>query len=191
MEKQRVSIIDRPLSKGKGEVSLAAFAFLFCEIVQHTQRRCAQRSYADTEAKLSELGRAVGLRALDPLVYRERGVRREVKLVALLSLIQSTVWKALFGRAADSLEKSIDHEDEYMIIEKHPLVNRFISPTELGMYNPAAFTAGVVQGLLDGSSFHTEKVTAHTVQPEEAGDAIRTVFLIKFTPDVIARENAR
>jgi hypothetical protein len=44
------------------------------------------------------------------------------------------VWKSLFGKVADSLEKGTEHEDEYMISEKELLVNRFDNskPCKLG-----------------------------------------------------------
>ena len=37
------------------------------------------------------------------------------------------MWRALFGRTADSLEKGTGADDEYMISDKAILVNRFIS----------------------------------------------------------------
>lgn len=45
----RLGILDRPLPKTKGEVSLSSFAFLFSEIVQYTQNRVT--SVADLERK--------------------------------------------------------------------------------------------------------------------------------------------
>lgn len=35
----RTSILDRPLSRGKGEVSLSCFALLFSEVVQYCQNK--------------------------------------------------------------------------------------------------------------------------------------------------------
>jgi hypothetical protein len=54
-----------------------------------------------------------------------QGNRRETRLLNILSFVHSTVWKSLFGKVADSLEKGTEHEDEYMISEKELLVNRF------------------------------------------------------------------
>ena len=48
-----------------------------------------------------------------------------------------------------------------MIIERHPLVNRFISPNEVGSYNPAAYVAGIVKGMLDAASFVRDTVQRH------------------------------
>jgi trafficking protein particle complex subunit 5 len=35
----RVSILDKPLSKGKGEVSLSIFSLLFSEAIQYSQSK--------------------------------------------------------------------------------------------------------------------------------------------------------
>ena len=61
-------------------------------------------------------------------------------MLSILQFIQSTVWKMLVGNSSSSLEKSVEQEDEFMIIEKAPLVNAFIS-TASAPCNCAAFTA--------------------------------------------------
>lgn len=38
-QRARTSILDKPLSRGKGEVSLSCFALLFSEVVQYSQSR--------------------------------------------------------------------------------------------------------------------------------------------------------
>ena len=65
-----------------------------------------------------------------------------------------------------------------MIVEKQSLVNTFISA---GPCNCAAFTAGIVRGVLEGAQFPAE-VSAHEYEDS------RTVILIKFDPEVIERE---
>lgn len=39
LTRPRTSILDKPLSRGKGEVSLSSFALLFSELVQYSQSR--------------------------------------------------------------------------------------------------------------------------------------------------------
>jgi trafficking protein particle complex subunit 5 len=91
---------------------------------------------------------------LEVICFRERSSKREIKLIGILSFIHTSVWKTLFGKAADSLERSIEQEDEYMIIENDTLVNRFISvPKDFGNLNCAAFAAGIVHGILDCADF--------------------------------------
>lgn len=115
--------------------------------------------------------------------------KRNIRLLELLTFVSSTVWKSLFGKVADSLEKSTGADDEYMIMDAEPVTNTFVSvPADMGNMNVAAFLAGVIAGVLEGASFPAT-VTAVTSSPEEGSSARDpTVFLIKFSPEVIERE---
>ena len=64
-------------------------------------------------------------------------------MLGILQFITGTVWKLLFGAAADSLEKSVEEEDEFMIVERSPLVSHYISNAPC---NCCAFVAGIVRG---------------------------------------------
>ncbi|KZV56862.1 trafficking protein particle complex subunit 5 [Dorcoceras hygrometricum] len=181
--KQYSNVLDRPLGKGKQEVSLSAFAFLFSELVQYNQTQVD--NIAELERRLEDAGYAVGARVLELLCHREKGNRRETRLLGILSFIHSTVWKVLFGKVADSLEKGTEHEDEYMISEKELLVNRFISiPKDMGAFNCGAFVAGIVRGVLDNAGFPAV-VTAHFV-PVDGQQRPRTTILIKFAEELPA-----
>ena len=57
---------------------------------------------------------------------RERGGRREPRLLGALSFVHGAVWRALFGRAADSLEKGDGAADEYMIVDEDHLMDRTV-----------------------------------------------------------------
>ncbi|KAL8474575.1 hypothetical protein ACS0TY_030435 [Phlomoides rotata] len=178
--KQYANVLDRPISKGKQEVGLSAFAFLFSELVQYNQTQVD--NIAELERRLEDAGYAVGARVLELLCHREKGNRRETRLLGILSFIHSTVWKVLFGKVADSLEKGTEHEDEYMISEKELLVNRFISiPKDMGAFNCGAFVAGIVRGVLDNAGFPAV-VTAHFV-PVDGQQRSRTTILIKFAEE--------
>ncbi|KAF9616555.1 hypothetical protein IFM89_030322 [Coptis chinensis] len=179
--KQYSNVLEKPLSKGKQEVSLSAFALLFSELVQYNQTQVD--NIAELERRLEDAGYAVGARVLELLCHRDKGNRRETRLLGILSFVHSTVWKVLFGKVADSLEKGTEHEDEYMISEKELLVNRFISvPKDMGTFNCGAFAAGIVKGVLDGAGFPAV-VTAHFV-PVEGQLRPRTTILIKFAEEV-------
>eukprot|EP00281_Chroomonas_sp_CCMP1168_P027061 CAMPEP_0206245710 /NCGR_PEP_ID=MMETSP0047_2-20121206/18844_1 /ASSEMBLY_ACC=CAM_ASM_000192 /TAXON_ID=195065 /ORGANISM="Chroomonas mesostigmatica_cf, Strain CCMP1168" /LENGTH=191 /DNA_ID=CAMNT_0053671031 /DNA_START=33 /DNA_END=608 /DNA_ORIENTATION=- len=180
---RRMGIVDRPLPRGKTEVSLSAFAFLFSEMVQYYQQRV--NTTQELERKLAGAGYGVGVRMLELVVFREKGSKRETRVIGMLSFIKDNMWKTMFGKPADSLERVTDKEDEYMINEKEPLVNTFISvPKDLGHLNCAAFVAGVVHGILDSADFPS-RVTAHTVP---VGGETRTTILIKFDAEVMERE---
>ncbi|KAL4236981.1 Trafficking protein particle complex subunit 5 [Mactra antiquata] len=178
LQRQKASNLDKPLSKGKAEVNVATFALMFSEIVQYCQNRVY--TVPELQNKLSDLGQHVGNHLLDILFVRERGFKREVKLLNMLLFIKGNFWKTLFGKDADKLEQANDDERTYYIIEKEPLVNKFISvPKDKGSLNCAAFTAGIIEAVLNGANFPA-KVTVHWHKG--------TTFMIKFEESVIARD---
>lgn len=135
----------------------------------------------------------------------------------MLHLINGPVFKSLFGRAADGLEQSIEDEDEYRILDRSPLTNRFANMgknSQMGNTNCAAFIAGMIEGILCSAKLYA-KVTAHLYGDEEGGaggaantgvtetvDAAATegespgaastttIYVIKFAKEVTARERA-
>ena len=178
MTSKSTNILDRPLSKGKYEVNISSYALLFSEIVQYCQSSVF--TVTELQEKLASFGETIGVRIIDTLTIRERGYRRDMKLLNVLMFIRSNLWKTLFGREADKLEHANDDIGTYYIIEKESLVNRFISiPKDKGSLNCAAFTAGILEGILNGCGFPAT-VTVHWHKG--------TTFLIKFDDSVIARE---
>jgi hypothetical protein len=174
----RTTILDRSLSRGKQEVSLASFALLFSETVQYCQSRSS--TVPELHEKLHALGWQVGARVLDLIFVRDRAAKRELKLLNALLMVKTTLWKTLFGKEADKLEHANDDERTYYIIEKDPLVNTFISvPKDKGSLNCAAFVAGIVEAVLDGANFPC-KVSAHWHKG--------TTLMVKFDEEVIARD---
>lgn len=179
------SIYDRSLHSPRGEVSLSAFAFLFSEIVQYSQSRV--ESVAELMSRLEELGYSIGQKSIEFLAARERLTRREIRLVNMLQFISTTFWKFLFNRSADNLERSIDSEDEFMLYDNHPITNSFISvPADMGQLDCAALVAGMIAGVLDGARFGA-RVTAHPLL-DEVSRSNRTVYLVKFSTEVMERE---
>lgn len=83
-----------------------------------------------------------------------------------------------------------------MITDNDPLISQYISvPAEIGSFNPGALVAGIMEGVCDGAGFATVGgrgvgVSAHWSQDE--GDRKvwpgKTVFLIRFAPEVLERE---
>lgn len=137
--------------------------------------------------RLDDAGFGVGVRVVELLCHREKSGRRETRLINMLQFIVSTCWKALFGKAADALERSTENEDEYMIHELEPLTNKFISvPPDLGQLDCAAYIAGIIRGVLTSSGFPAQ-VSAHAVEVGN-GQRDKTVFLVKFDESVMRRE---
>lgn len=160
-------------------------SFLFSELVQQVQKSVT--GIPELERKLSDHGYRIGQRCLELYTYRElKNKKRETRLLAILQWIYTTLWKNLFGKSADTLEKSREAKDEYMLIDNDPMINRYISvPREMQALNCAAFVAGIVEGCMDGSVFPC-KVTAHSVATEQFPN--RTVFLVKLDASVLERE---
>lgn len=180
MLRSKTTILDRSLSRGKQEISLASFALLFSETVQYCQARSS--TVPELQGKLHDLGWQVGARIIDLIFVRDRAAKRELKLLNALLMVKTTLWKTLFGKEADKLEHANDDERTYYIIEKEPLVNTFISvPKDKGSLNCAAFVAGIVEAVLDGANFPA-KVSAHWHKG--------TTFMVKFEEGVIARDKA-
>ncbi|KAH7067340.1 NO signaling/Golgi transport ligand-binding domain-containing protein [Paraphoma chrysanthemicola] len=191
------SIYDRNLNRSKNaELSRAAFAYLFIEMIAYAQK--GAKDVGDLEQKLNQQGYPIGLRLLDLLLSRSSNPLasiRPTRILPLLQFIAQQVYRHLFGRPADALERSGTDAGQYMIFDNEPLVNHYISlPKELSSLNCAAFVAGVIEGVCDGAGFPTEGVTAHSVGEQEDGKEGKgmwpgkTVFLIKFKPEVLERE---
>ncbi|ACI65433.1 predicted protein [Phaeodactylum tricornutum CCAP 1055/1] len=190
-----VNILDRPIG-GRGSrstseqtVSLSMFSYLYSEIVQYHQNRVD--SISELERKLEATGYGVGLRVLELLTFRTKDYTRETSLMNMLQFVSTTAWKSLFGKAADSLERSIDHADEYMIVDYAPITSTFVSvPADFGGLSVDAYISGMIGGMLDGAGFPA-RVTAHSVALEDVVLPPRkekAVFLVKFAASVLERD---
>eukprot|EP00934_Nitzschia_sp_Nitz4_P002408 Nitzschia sp. Nitz4//scaffold29_size155292//129490//130421//NITZ4_002686-RA/size155292-processed-gene-0.28-mRNA-1//1//CDS//3329546532//2403//frame0 len=215
MSRTPANILDRQIG-GRGirsgadtNVSMSAFAYLFSELVQHHQNRVD--SISELERRLESSGYGVGLKILELQAYRSREYKRETRLMNILQFVSTQVWRSLFGKPADSLERSIDHADEYMIIDYEPLTSTFVSvPSDFGQLSVDAYISGIIAGVLTGAGF-SARVTAHSVKLEEgeqppSSSSVNTsglsvisrlpprkekaVFLVKFSPEVLERDAA-
>ncbi|KHJ48496.1 transport protein particle component, Bet3 [Trichuris suis] len=198
---RRISILDRSISKGKNEINLSTFALLFAEIVRYEQSRV--NTIAELQNKLSSFGGFVGSKLTDLIFFREKGYKREVKLLNMLLFIKTTFMKNVFGKEADKLERNSENpricRRQFLflssrdvlrftcrfldyIIENDPLVNTFISiPKDKGSLNVAAFTGGLIESVLKLNNF---PCTVTTVWHNG------TTYVIEFDEAVIVREKA-
>jgi hypothetical protein len=178
----QISILDQPVSKGKKEASLSSFSFLFSEIVQYCQSRVTTGQ--ELENKLSEIGYRIGLRMLELSVFRDKNSQRQIRRVNMLQYVSNTVWKSLYGKQADALEKAPNMENRYMIYEKDPLENRFVSlPKNLQGMHCSYFTAGIITGCCAAAEFPATVKVYFTEKKDY------TVFIVDFDQPVIDREN--
>ena len=124
----------------------------------------------------------------------------------VLQFVSTQVWKGLFQKPADSLERSIDHADEFMIVDYEPLTSTFVSvPSDFGQLSVDAYMSGIIAGVLSGAGF-SARVTAHSVKLEDGETnpnatssnnngsvpkrREKAVFLVKFSPEVLERDAA-
>lgn len=114
------TIYDHSLSRRTPEVNIASLAFLFSGIVQYVQNN--SKGVQELEAKLNSLGYGVGTKFLELITFRDgKNAKREVKVVEVLQFIHTQVWKTLFGKVANELQKSSDSEDECMYLNAQPV----------------------------------------------------------------------
>jgi hypothetical protein len=64
---------------------------------------------------LNDFGYRVGTRLLELIVWRDKNSKRETRVLGILYFIHTTVWKTLFGKQADTLEKSTENENECIL----------------------------------------------------------------------------
>ena len=72
--------------------------------------------------RLNTLGYRIGMRVLELNVWRteftSKAPKREIKFLPALMSIHTQVWRAVFGKPADAIEKSVENDDEctYLVL---------------------------------------------------------------------------
>lgn len=65
---------------------------------------------------LNVLGYRIGTRVLELMAWRaeasSKAPKREIRFLPALMSIHTQVWRAVFGKPADAIEKSVEHDDE-------------------------------------------------------------------------------
>lgn len=181
---KKLSNYDKNL-KGKNEVSISLYSFLISEIIQYILSKSEEEKDLDIEEKLSSFGYSIGEKVLELCSWREKAFKRDLKIVSILQFIHNNIWKMLFNKQADGLQKSTDDPDEYRIIENSPLINKFITLPKGNSLNCASFFAGIIEGILNSADFRS-KVSAYFY---EVDGMTKTYYIIKFDRDVINRDN--
>lgn len=172
---------DRSLRQ-KTEIPITAFSFLFSEMIQYMTAKSSEEKDFDLEEKLSSLGYPIGEKILELCFCREKNFKRETKIAQMLLFIHNQVWKMLFNKPADGLQKSSEDEEEFRLIENSPITNKFISLQKSNTVNCASFIGGIIEGILNSADFRC-KVSPYFY------DGGKTYYIIKFDKDVIERDN--
>jgi len=181
---KKLSNYDKNL-KSKNEIATSLYSFLISEIIQYILSKSEEEKDLDIEEKLSSFGFSIGEKVLELSSWRDKAFKRELKIVSMLQFIHNNVWKMLFNKQADGLQKSTDDPDEYRIIENTPLINKFITLPKGNSLNCASFFAGIIEGILNSADFRS-KVSAYFYEIE---GITKTYYIVKFDKDVINRDN--
>lgn len=189
-------IYEKNLYRSKHEINLSSLSYLFMQIVQYNLK--TTKSLLKLERNLNNLGYSIGIKYLELTSLRQNFAnnisssgksnvaKRNTRLLEVLQFITHVIWPGLFEKPADSLEKSSEKENQFMIIDFNPMMTRYISaPKDFESLNCEAFTAGIIEGILDACYFRCE-VSAHSAPQPDLPE--RTVFLINFDDAVISRE---
>ncbi|KAF8393059.1 hypothetical protein HHK36_021300 [Tetracentron sinense] len=107
--KQHANVLDKPLSKGKQEVSLSAFALLFSELVQYNQTQVD--NIAEFERRLEDAGYTVGARVLELLCHRDKvsvGFQEDGFVYCLRCLFIS--WEDRVSDEVDERPNAVDND---------------------------------------------------------------------------------
>jgi hypothetical protein len=77
-------------------------------VASHYKYRCHQLHARCLAAgcRLEDIGFGVGLRLLEILSFREKGSKRDIRLLDVLKFVHTSLWKYLFGHQARDLEQS-------------------------------------------------------------------------------------
>jgi hypothetical protein len=143
-------LLERTGAKSVKPVSLSAYQHLFVEIVQYSLEHSSESM--DAESRLHSIGKTVGERLFDVLYLRERGYRRETKLLGVLTFISQFAWKTVFGRPADLNET----KDEYIISDPLFVLNKYSSPppdSQDCLNVGGAFAAGFTEAIVTAAGF--------------------------------------
>eukprot|EP01084_Bolivina_argentea_P214162 363634_1 len=161
----RVHILDRRITPAppKGsrppEVSLSAFGFLLCEMVQYNQGRVT--SIDALNRRLESLGYVVGIRTLELCSLREKSSKR----------------------STENADEYMIHE---LMPITNIFVS---TPVDMRHLDCASYIAGIIAGIMEGSSFTARVTAHAIDLPYPVdGKKTKTVFLVKVDPEVMERE---
>ena len=184
--------------KIKKEIPISLFSFLFSEIIQYVSKSSENNNYNtnnnnnfsnnfDFEEQLSSFGYPIGEKMLEITTLREKGHKRELKIVNILQFVHNNLWKHLFNKQADGIQRSTDDQYEYRLIENTPIVNKYISQ-KTNSSNIVSFIAGIIEGFLNSAGFKC-KVTAYFLDTNESGSFGKTFYIIKFDKDLVDKDD--
>uniref|UniRef100_A0A0N4ZSW8 Trafficking protein particle complex subunit 5 n=1 Tax=Parastrongyloides trichosuri TaxID=131310 RepID=A0A0N4ZSW8_PARTI len=177
---KNVGILDKPLNKSRPKVSTTPYVFLFGEIVKYAQHKAKNTN--EFQEILSNFGRFVGRKSHDSIYLKEKGYKRDNKFHNVLLFIKGPMWKNLWGKEVDKVEKSNEDPCKYFFFEKEPVINTYISQRkDKTDINCATFNAGIIEAILTELGYAC-KVSAHWHNG--------TTYMIVFEEDYPSKETS-
>ena len=152
------------------------FHYLYSEIILYIKDQ--SKGITEIEKKLSMMGNDIGRRLCELYHMKMKVTHLEGDMLSMLNFISNDLWRKLFDKAADGLEKSTNEDVvEYMIIDNDPFTNQFISmPKGLEKMSCASLIGGIIESFVNGNGF---KVSVTSFNVPADGWSNRTVFLLK------------
>lgn len=99
----------------KNDISLSTFNYLFSQMIIYL----IERDAATAHDHLKRIGGEIGLRLFNSMIYKEKIVERESKIIPMLRFVQNNLFKYIFGKEADKLSVdshgSIENKRVYII----------------------------------------------------------------------------
>jgi hypothetical protein len=86
-----------------------------------------------SSCRISDAGYGIGVRLLELISFREKNFKRETKLIGIISFIHGNVWRVMFGKQADALERSSEQDDECKR-QKRTLICPLLDAEPLGFF---------------------------------------------------------
>ncbi|RNA38498.1 Trafficking particle complex subunit 5 [Brachionus plicatilis] len=158
-ENVKPSCLDKSIPKQRGEINLSTYAFLIAEMVIYSNKQ--SNDITDFKSRMAEFGRFIGVRLLDLTYYRDRNNKREVKFLEQMNFIKKYVWKSIYGKEADKLERDYSDPLIYYIMEKDPIINKFL-PNDRLNFSCAYLNAGIIEAILNESNFPCKTDIIHS-----------------------------
>ncbi|KAM0683016.1 Trafficking protein particle complex subunit 31 [Mitosporidium daphniae] len=175
-----------PLGRKRSEpLSLPLYELMLSSVIQQMKRNVT--SVQELEEKLHELGQTIGYSLAEIFFWKERSGRRDQQLLPLLLRIKSSFWKEFFGVPADALERSLEKDNEFMLMDENPVLFRNMSlPRDLLSFNPCAWIAGMLQAMITSCGFKCS-VSAHRSSENFSENIENIVYLIQVDPGLLVQ----
>jgi len=145
------------------DINLSTFCYLYSEIINYYLQKF---KLDEMDKELEKLGEIIGPKLYELIIFRDKSYKRELKHIEILKFLHSNLWKVLFGKNADSLEKVKDKnvfsflsdlsKGEYMIKTINLPLMKYMSESQ--MFNPISFLVGIVKSILLLAGFGECKV---------------------------------